>query len=122
MDIRNLDSKKYIALETFKKNNQPVKTPVWFVIHNGMIYVITRDKTGKVKRLKNNSNVRIAPCTLFGKVIGDWGAGNAKFVTDEEFKKALELRKRKYGVMDTIARFASRKKGTLIVFSIKLQE
>lgn len=118
--IQNFHAEKYISLETFKKNNQPVKTPVWFVIHNELIYVITREKTGKVKRLKNNPSVRIAPCTFFGKAIGNWILGNAKFVTDEEFKIALELRKKKYGLMDIIARFVSRKKGNLVVFSIKL--
>jgi len=117
-EIQNLHAKKYIALETFKKNNQAVKTPVWFVIHNRMIYVITRDKTGKVKRIKNNPSVRIAPCTFSGKPTGNWILGKAKFVTDEEFKTALKLRKKKYGVMDTIARFVSRKKGNLVVFSI----
>ena len=64
-EFQNLHAKKYIALETFKKNKQAVKTPVWFVIHNGVIYVITREKTGKVKRIKNNPRVRIAPCTFF---------------------------------------------------------
>ena len=119
-EIQNLHSKKYIVLETYKKTNQPVKTPVWFVIHNELIYVITRDKTGKVKRLKNNQSVKIAPCTFFGKPTGNWILGNAKFVTGEEFKIALELREKKYGFVDKIARFVSRNKGNLVVFSIKL--
>jgi hypothetical protein len=121
-EIQNLHAKKYIALETYKKNNHAVKTPVWFVIHNELVYVITREKTGKVKRLKNNLNVRIAPCTFLGKPIGKWILGNAKFVTDEELKTALELRKKKYGFMDKIAQFASRKKGNLVAFSIKLEK
>ena len=120
-EIQNLYTKKYILLETYKKNNQAVKTPVWFVIYNELIYVITRDKTGKVKRLKNNQSVRIAPCTFSGKPIGNWILGTAKFVTNEEFKIAMELRKKKYGFMDRIAKFASRNKGNLIVFSIKLE-
>ena len=44
---------KYINLETYKKDGTSVRTPVWFVIDNDLIYVITRDSTGKVKRLKN---------------------------------------------------------------------
>ncbi len=50
--LEDLESQKYISLETYKKNNQPVKTPVWFVINNDLIYVITREGTGKVKRIK----------------------------------------------------------------------
>ena len=44
---------KYVNLETYKKDGTPVRTPVWFMIDNDIIYVITREKTGKVKRLKN---------------------------------------------------------------------
>ena len=40
---------KYINLETYKKDGTSVRTPVWFVIDNDLIYVITRDSTGKVK-------------------------------------------------------------------------
>ena len=47
---------KYVNLETYKKDGTPVRTPVWFMIDNGIIYVMTREKTGKVKRLKNNQN------------------------------------------------------------------
>ena len=43
---------KYINLETYKRDNTPIKTPVWFVIDNDLIYIITRENTGKVKRLK----------------------------------------------------------------------
>jgi len=53
-DLNEIESEKYISLETYRKNNQPVKTPVWFVIKDDLIYVVTGDKTGKVKRLKNN--------------------------------------------------------------------
>ena len=32
---------KYISLETFKKNGQGVKTPVWFVLHEHALYAYT---------------------------------------------------------------------------------
>ena len=32
-----LASQKYISLETFRKNGQGVKTPVWFVLHNDAV-------------------------------------------------------------------------------------
>ena len=48
--MQNLLSKKYVSLETYNKNNQPVRTPVWFVIQNDLIYVITREKTGISKK------------------------------------------------------------------------
>ncbi len=67
-DLKEIESKKYISLETYRKNNQPVRTPVWFVVKNDLIYVVTRDQTGKVKRLRNNQQVKIAICTIRGEV------------------------------------------------------
>ena len=119
--LEELESQKYISLETYKKNNQPVKTPVWFVIQNELIYVITREGTGKVKRIKNNPQVKLAPCTFGGKPTGEWVSGNASKVLGEEAKTVIKLRKKKYGFRATIAQFASRGKGDLVVFSIKLE-
>mgnify|MGYP000485968775 CR=1 FL=1 len=98
--IHEIESEKYISLETYKKNNQPVRTPVWFVQNDSLIYVITRDKTGKVKRLRNNPNVQISLCTFSGKPTSDWISGTAKFANDDETKTALELRKKKYGPVE----------------------
>ena len=117
----DLESQKCISLETYKKNNQPVRTPVWFVINNDLIYVITREDTGKVKRLKNNPQVKLAPCTFRGKPIGEWLEGNVTNVLGEESEMAIKLRKKKYGFRAIIAQFASRGKGDLVVFSIKLE-
>ena len=119
--IKDLSNEKYISLETYRKNGQPVRVPVWFVINNDLLYVITRTKTGKIKRLKNNHSVKISPCTFNGKSMGKWISGIAEFATEEESEKAIELRKKKYGLLERIARFVSKSKGELIVFSIRLE-
>ncbi len=79
-DLKELESQKYILLETFRKNNQSVKTPVWFVIKEDLVYVVTRENTGKVKRLRNNLQIKFATCTIKGKVIGEWVSGTAKIL------------------------------------------
>lgn len=115
----NLDNEMYISLETFRKNNQPVRTPVWFVEDEKGMYIVTREKTGKVKRIKNNPQVKFTPCTFSGKIQGEWTSATAEIISGEESKKAIELRKKKYGFKAKIAQFASRGKGDLVVFSIK---
>ena len=114
-----LENENYISLETFRKNNDPVRTPVWFVMDDGFIFVVTKEKTGKVKRIKNNPQVNFAPCTFKGKVTGKWISGTANMVLGDESKKVIEMRKKKYGFKAKIAQFASRGKGDLVVFSIK---
>jgi len=118
-DLKEIESKKYISLETYRKNNQPVKTPVWFVIKNNLIYVVTREQTGKVKRLRNNQKVKIATCTIQGKVTGQWVSGISKILTEEETKEAVKWRDKKYGFMTKIAKFFSKNKGDFLALSIK---
>ncbi len=118
--LSELESEKYISLETYRKNNQPVKTPVGFVIKNDLIYVVTRDQTGKVKRLINNQQVKIATCTIRGKITGQWMSCTAKILTEEETEDAVKWRDKKYGFMAKIAKFLSKSKGELLAFSIKM--
>ena len=110
---------KYLNLETYKKDGTPIRTPVWFVIYKDLIYVITRDSTGKVKRLKNNQNIRIVPCSFTGESKSEWINGIAQKITGEEVEKAIKLRKKKYGFSARIAGLFSSQKGNPIVYSIE---
>ena len=118
--IDALSDLKYINLETFRKGGNGVKTPVWFVTENDKIYVITRESTGKVKRLANNPQVNLAPCSFKGNIEGDWISGKTALVTGEEAQKAVKLRKKKYGFKALLAGFMSKAKGELVVYSITL--
>lgn len=119
--IRDLENKKYISLETYKKNDNAVRTPVWFVLQNDLVCVVTRESTGKVKRLRNNQNVRIAACTMRGDVTGEWHPATAARLSGDELAQILRLRDKKYGFMAKIAKFASRGKGDFVAYSIKLE-
>ena len=117
-NLEEIESERYISLETYRKNNQSVRTPVWFVIKNDLINVVTRDQTGKVKRLRNNLQVKFALCTIKGKVTGEWVSGTAKILTEDETRDAVKWRDRKYGFMAKIAKFLSKSKGEFFAFSI----
>ena len=111
---------KYINLETYKKDGTPVRTPVWFVIDNGLIYVITRDSTGKVKRLKNNQDVQIVSCSFKGEPNNEWIKGKAEKITGKEADMAIKLRKKKYGMFARLSGIFTSQKGNLVVYSIEL--
>lgn len=118
----NLDEiklEKYISLETYRRNNQPVRTPVWFVVKDDLIYVVTRYKTGKVKRLQKNLQVKFALCTMKGKITSEWASGTAKILTESQTNEAVKWRDKKYGFMAKIAKFVSKNKGDFFAFSIK---
>jgi PPOX class probable F420-dependent enzyme len=66
-----LEDKKYISLKTFYKSGRGVATPVEFAEKEGKLYVNTRSNSWKVKRIQGNSNAKIAPCTIRGKLLGE---------------------------------------------------
>ena len=111
---------KYINLETYKKDGTPIRTPVWFVVDNDLIYIITRDSTGKVKRLKNNQDVRIVSCSFKGEPKNEWVKGKTEMITGEKADKAIKLRKKKYGMFARLTGIFTSQKGNLVVYSIEL--
>jgi PPOX class probable F420-dependent enzyme len=113
---------KYINLETYKKDGTPVRTPVWFVIDNDLIYVITRDSTGKVKRLGNNQDVQIVSCSFKGEPKNEWIKGKAEKITGKEADIAIKLRKKKYGMSARLIGLFTSQKGNLVVYSIKIMD
>ena len=73
------EGQKYLSLETFRKNGEGVRTPIWFAAEKdggaAVLYIYTIADTGKVKRIRNNPRVRIAPCDMRGNVTGGLGRG-----------------------------------------------
>ena len=96
-------NKKYLNLETFRKNGVGVKTPVWFVQDGDTIFVRTAADSGKVKRIRNHTQVNIAPCKMDGELLGDWIRAIAREVKDQEIDhKVDQLLGKKYGLMKTM--------------------
>ncbi|HEV2985951.1 MAG TPA: PPOX class F420-dependent oxidoreductase [Vicinamibacterales bacterium] len=94
--LAQLGGQKYISLETFKKNGQGVRTPVWFVLHNDALYVYTESDSWKVKRIRNNPRVRVAACSIRGDVKGPWLDARASIVEGDERLTANRMLDRKY--------------------------
>ena len=95
--ITILNQHMYINLETYKKSGQAVRTPVWFVISDDEIFVLTSQNTGKVKRIKNNQTIKIMPCGIRGDSKGEWIDGVARIATEPEMQDIIKLRYKKYG-------------------------
>lgn len=101
MSDRKLDqflNKDYIRLETIKRNGKIVVTPVWFVVEDGTIFVRSYANSGKVKRMRNNSYVKIAPSDALGKPHGVTIVGTAVRVDGDTEIKISQLLYRKYGL------------------------
>ena len=92
-DIHN---QRYISLATFRKSGIAVFTPVWFAEQADKLYVMTSTRLGKYKRIRNNPQVKIAPCNIRGKITGPEFAATARILPPEEFAKARRLIDAKY--------------------------
>lgn len=95
--LATLSGHKYINLETYKKSGQAVRTPVWFVISDEQIFVLTSQNTGKIKRIRNNPAIKIMPCGIRGDSKGEWVEGLARIATESEMQNTIKLRYKKYG-------------------------
>lgn len=121
-------SQKYLSLETFKRNGQGVKTPVWFAAetsanldsNDARLYVYTIGVSGKVKRIRNNASVTVAPCNMRGDVHGDWVPARAEILSGAEAEHGMLLLNKKYlpwkQLLDFFAKFRKRER---TVFAIR---
>ena len=86
-----ISGQKYISLTTFRKSGVGVPTPVWFGEEGDKLYVMTASKSGKFKRIRNNPQVRVAPCTIRGKVTGPEFAATVEILPAAEHARAREV-------------------------------
>jgi PPOX class probable F420-dependent enzyme len=92
----SIHGQKYISLKTFRKTGEGVATPVWFGEDDTKLYVMTRSDMGKTKRIRNNPQVRVAPCTIRGTVTGAEIAATARILPTEEHSRAKDAIRNKY--------------------------
>jgi PPOX class probable F420-dependent enzyme len=74
----HLQGHKYCLLVTYKRDGEPVPTPVWFGLTDGKVYVRSDANAAKVKRIGNDPRTRVAPCTSRGKPLGPPAEGRAR--------------------------------------------
>jgi PPOX class probable F420-dependent enzyme len=115
---------QYLNLETFRKNGEGMKTPVWFVQDGEILYVSTMANSGKVKRIRNCERVNVAACKMNGKVSGAWTPAVACEVTNPETNaKVNQLLNKKYGLMKKLFDNQRAKNGSKdTILEIKLVE
>ncbi|HUI24389.1 MAG TPA: PPOX class F420-dependent oxidoreductase [Nitrososphaerales archaeon] len=120
--------RRYINLESYKKDGTSVMTPVQFIEENGLIYFRTDPGTWKVKRIRRNPHVRIVPSNRSGKPTGVWVDGEARELEGEvEKNHARKLFEKENGTVgNAMVNFVGRLRGerlsTIISIRLKPQE
>ncbi len=106
----------YMSLTTYRKNGQGVATPVWFAPALGGVCVWTRADSWKVKRIANNPQVEVAPCTARGQVTGSSVKATARRLNETEVDAAERSLAAKYGLQYKLGRFFSKLLGRQAAF------
>lgn len=122
--ITAFEGHAYLNLETFKRDGNGVKTPVWFARVDDKLVVFTDGTSYKVKRLGRDPHVRVAPCDVRGGLRGDWYEGHGELVEDPAFEKRIYAALiEKYGwqlrilnIVSTLGRRVGRRKTIAVTF------
>jgi hypothetical protein len=101
---------KYLTIETFRKNGQGVKTPVWFAQDGDTLHVWTSADSGKAKRIRRDGSARIAPSDAGGNPLGKWIPAQAQADdSPEAIQTVKKLMIKKYGLSFRIFDLLNRK-------------
>jgi PPOX class probable F420-dependent enzyme len=107
---------KYVSITSYRRDGRPVSTPVWFVLDGGEVCIWTVATSGKVKRMKRNPMVMVAPCTARGRPLGEGRKGTAALLPDDRDPALRSKFGSKYGLPYRLDRWASRVLGKKRIF------
>lgn len=110
--LEPFQQQQYLNLETFRKSGAGVKTPVWFVQEGQTLFVRTLADSGKVKRIRRQPQVNIAPCQANGALLGAWLPAVARELQDRTSHHRVDrLLDQKYGLLKKLFALASALRG-----------
>jgi PPOX class probable F420-dependent enzyme len=92
-----------VLLTTYRKDGRPVGTAVSIAVEGDRAFVRTFDSAGKLKRIRHNPEVEIAPSTMRGRPTGPAIRVHARILDGEEAIAASRLLARKYPIMHGVA-------------------
>ena len=99
---------RYVSLVTFRKDGSGVPTPLWAAESEGRLLIWTNRDSWKVKRIRRNPHVRLAPCSVRGQITGSWVDGYAEVMTPDQSAIAVRALHRKYGIQSRVTTFFSK--------------
>jgi PPOX class probable F420-dependent enzyme len=116
--------RRYINVESYKKNGEPKLTPVQSIMDSGLVYFRTGPDTWKVKRIRRNPHVRIVLSDRSGKPKGAWVDGDARILEGEENDRMMKIFEKEYGTVgNSLVNFVGRLRGERLttIISVKLR-
>ncbi len=90
---------KTVLLTTYRRDGTPVRTPVNIAVDGNRAFVRTFDTAWKLKRIRNNPEVEIAPSTMRGKATSPAIRDRARLLSGDESVYAGRAITRKHPIL-----------------------
>ena len=87
---------KYLSITSYRRDGSGVSTPVWFATEGDRLLVMTAATSGKVKRIRRNPDVTVAPCSARGKLTAKQVPAHAEVLPATEVDRVKQLIAQKY--------------------------
>ncbi|WP_028925764.1 PPOX class F420-dependent oxidoreductase [Pseudonocardia acaciae] len=107
-EIDRLAAAPYLLVTTFRRDGTAVPTPVWAARDGDGLVIWSAADAGKVKRIRRDGAVRLAPCTARGRPTGTEVAGHALLLDSEGSERVRRLIAARYGLVGRVAMLGSR--------------
>ena len=95
--LEDLSAGRYVSLTTFRKDGTGRPTAVWVMRDGDQLLVWSAADAWKVKRVRRDPRVLVAPCDVRGRVTGQPVEGAARVSTREEMPRVLKLLVQRFG-------------------------
>lgn len=120
-EIARLADSSYLLLTTFRRDGTAVPTPLWAARDGDTLIMWTAADSGKVKRIRREGKVRLAPCTVRGVPTGTETDARAELLDTEGSDRARKLIVSRYGLLGRLTVFGSKlRRGTTGTIGIRL--
>ena len=80
-DLEALFPGRFLSVTSFKRDGTAVATPVWAVSDGKRLYALTDLRSAKIRRIRRNPRVLVAPCRVNGKLRGEPLPAQAEVLT-----------------------------------------
>jgi PPOX class probable F420-dependent enzyme len=82
VDSAALATEPFVSITTFRRDGTPVSVPVWCAADHGALLVFSAADSWKVKRIRRDAHVRLAPCSTRGRPRGPAVDADASLVEE----------------------------------------
>ena len=98
--VDEIGRSRYVSLTTYRKDGTGVATPVWHVMNDAELFIVSDAEAWKVKRIRNNSHVVVTVCGIRGKIApgAPSAEGTARLLDEADTEIGRTLLARKYVV------------------------